>query len=321
MRKRQMSLLTILMLVVLLVTGCGQQNSTEATAEASYYTFTDSLGKEVILSHAPEKVVALMGSYAETWLLAGGELVGVTDDAYSERGLELSEDTVSLGRFQEPDLEALLALEPDFVLLSADTEGHGKLEEALKSANIAAAYFRVDTFDDYLQMLKICTDITKRPDLYEQNGTSIQANIDQVLASIQGKEAPRVLYLRAYSTGVKAKGDDTLTGAMLKELGAVNIVNEEGASLLENLQLESILAADPDFILVTTMGSDSEKALEMVRTTLEDNPAWSSLTAVKEGRYLVLPKELFHYKPNARWGESYEMLAQILYGEDNNSET
>jgi len=27
----------------------------------------------------------------------------------------------------------------------------------------------------------------------------------------------------------------------------------------------------------------------------------------------VLNKELFHYKPNARWGESYEILANILY--------
>ena len=173
------------------------------------------------------------------------------------------------------------------MLLSADTEGHVKLAGTLEAAGIPAAYFRVDTFDDYLSMLKICTDLTQRPDLYKENGTNIQERVDAAIASAEGKPAPRVLYLRAYSTGVKAKGADSLTGAMLQDLGAVNIAEEGGESLLENLQLESILAADPDFILVTTMGSDEEKALEALRTTLEDNPAWGGLSAVREGRYQV----------------------------------
>jgi len=28
-----------------------------------------------------------------------------------------------------------------------------------------------------------------------------------------------------------------------------------------------------------------------------------------------LPKELFLYKPNTKWGESYAYLSEILYGE------
>lgn len=300
-----------LALTVLSLAGC--QPAVQGTPGPAY-TFVDSLGGTVTLAGRPQRVAALMGSYAETWLLAGGELAGVTDDAYTERGLDLPEDTVRLGRAHEPDLEALLAMSPDLVLLSADQEGQAKLAGSLQAAGIPAAYFRVDTFADYLSMLKVCTKITGREDLYAQNGAKIQADIQQTLAGAAGKPAPRVLYLRAYSTGVRAKGMDSVTGAMLKDLGAVNIADEEGTSLLENLQLESILAADPDFILVTTMGADEGKALEMVRATLEENPAWSSLTAVQEGRYHVLPKDLFHYKPNARWGESYAMLAEILYG-------
>ena len=63
------------------------------------------------------------------------------------------------------------------------------------------------------------------------------------------------------------------------------------------------------------MGSDESKAMEQMEQLLTSNPAWASLTAVREGRYYVLPKDLFHYKPNARWDESYEMLYDILYGE------
>jgi iron complex transport system substrate-binding protein len=58
---------------------------------------------------------------------------------------------------------------------------------------------------------------------------------------------------------------------------------------------------------------DSEKALKALQDGIAKNPAWSNLTAVKNDRFVVLPKELFHYKPNARWGESYEYVAKILY--------
>jgi iron complex transport system substrate-binding protein len=61
------------------------------------------------------------------------------------------------------------------------------------------------------------------------------------------------------------------------------------------------------------MGADDE-ALEQLAGTLESSPAWRGLSAVKAGRSVVLPKDLFHLKPNARWAESYAILADILYG-------
>ena len=60
------------------------------------------------------------------------------------------------------------------------------------------------------------------------------------------------------------------------------------------------------------MGDEAE-ALAYLEANFESNPAWAGLTAVKNDRVEVLPKELFHYKPNARWGESYAYLAKILY--------
>ena len=80
--------------------------------------------------------------------------------------------------------------------------------------------------------------------------------------------------------------------------------------------MESIIAQDPDYIFVTTMGSSDEAAMKSVEDMLLSNPAWKELSAVKNDRYHVLPKALFHNKPNNRWGESYQMLADILYGEN-----
>ena len=44
-----------------------------------------------------------------------------------------------------------------------------------------------------------------------------------------------------------------------------------------------------------------------------ENPAWSGLTAVQEGRVYYLDQKLYNLKPNDRWGEAYEKLADILY--------
>ena len=315
-------LFTVLAAAVLLLTACapGEGDASAPTSSAGVEqsaqgtcTFTDSLGNNVELEHPPKRVAALLGSYAETWLLAGGEVVAVTQDAYDERGLELPEDTVNLGANQQPDLEALFAAEPDLVLLTPDLDGQMGLKDSLAAAGIPAAWFKVETFDDYLNMLKICTDLTGRSDLYQKNGLDIQSGIDAAIASVPEGEGPTVLLLRAYSSGVRAKNSDSIAGAMLKDLGAVNIA-DSNSGLLEDLQMESILAADPEFIFVTTMGASQEAALKSLDELLHSDPAWQTLTAVKEGRVEVLPKDLFHYKPNARWGESYQMLAELMYG-------
>lgn len=312
-------LFTVLAAAVLLLTACapgeGDASASAGVEQSAQGTciFTDSLGNTVELEQPPKRVAALLGSYAETWLLAGGEVAAVTQDAYDERGLELPEDTVNLGANQQPDLEALLAAEPDLVLLTPDLDGQMGLKDSLAAAGIPAAWFKVETFDDYLNMLKICTDLTGRSDLYQKNGLDIQSGIDAAIASVPEGEDPTVLLLRAYSSGVRAKNSDNIAGAMLKDLGAVNIA-DSNSGLLEDLQMESILAADPEFIFVTTMGASQEAALKSLDELLHSDPAWQTLTAVKEGRVEVLPKDLFHYKPNARWGESYQMLAELMYG-------
>ena len=58
-----------------------------------------------------------------------------------------------------------------------------------------------------------------------------------------------------------------------------------------------------------------ELVKEYLKENFENNPAFSSLKAVKNSNYILLPKDLFHYKPNNRWDESYEYLAKILYPE------
>ena len=187
---------------------------------------------------------------------------------------------------------------------------------------IESAMFEVETFTDYLRVLEQFTRITGRADLYEHNGAALQSEVDRIIsvsqesiAESQWENGPRVLLVRAYSTGVKAKGSDTMVGAMLRDLGCINIA-DDSESILTELSMEKIIEEDPDFIFLTTMGSSTEAAIAAFAESFMDNPAWQTLSAVQNGRFIVLEKELFHLKPNARWPESYRILCRYLYGKE-----
>lgn len=319
MKKR----LAILALALATLTACAtapEQPSQPAPAppaqqdqQSTAYTFTDALGNTVTVDR-PQRVVSFYGSFAEMWVLAGGTLVGTTDDAITQRELPLGDNVTVIGGTKTPNLELALGLEPDFALLSADTSDHVQAAETLRAAGVPCAFFRVDYLEDYLAAMEICTAITGRSDLYEQNAQRVEQQAQAVIQRVRPRLAqnpPTALLIRAYSTGAKAKGMDNLAGVILHELGVKNLV-EDHPSLLEELSMEEIIAADPDYIFVTTMGSSSQKALDALRDGIQSNPAWASLSAVQNDRYILLPEDLFHYKPNDRWGESYAYLANIL---------
>ena len=287
-------------------TGMEEQEASEEV------TFEDALGREIQVS-APERVVTLLGSFCDEWLLAGGSVVGTASDSFTSFDLGLDESVVDIGSHMEPDAEKIIGLEPDFVIASAALDSQKELLDTLENAGITVAYFSVNSFEDYLESLKIFTQITGRDDLYEKNGIQVSKQIEEAKSRIDGRK-PTVLFIRAAASSVKVKGSEgTVGGEILADLDTVNIA--DSGSLLEDLSMEAIIMADPEYIFVTTQGSDTEAALANVEELLTSNPAWDSLSAVQNGNYYVIDKALYNSKPNARWGEAYEKLAVIIYPE------
>jgi len=276
------------------------------------FTFIDSLDREITVDD-PQRVVTLLGSFCDEWLLAGGTVVGTASDTFKNYDFCFDESVVDIGSHMEPDVEQIIALNPDLVIASSMLDGQVELLETLENAGITVAYFYVNSFEDYKNSLKVLTQITGRDDLYEKYGEGVAAEIDAAKQQIDGSK-PTVLFVRAAASNVKVKGSEgTVGGEILADLDTVNIADSE--SLLEDLSMEAIILADPDYIFVTTQGSDFDAAMANVDELMVSNPAWESLTAVKNGNYYVIDKALYNSKPNARWGEAYQQLADIIYGE------
>ena len=306
-----MKRICILLLCLCLLWGCAAAPA--PTGEAGY-SFTDALGRTVTVND-PQRVASLLGSFADVWVLSGGSLCAAAEDAWEDFGLELK-DAVNIGGAHSPSLELLLSAEPDFVLASASTASNLEMRETLEAAGITVAYFDVDNFSDYLHMLHICTDITGRKDLYEQNGAHLQAQIETIKEQYSQENIPdaqrTVLLLRAASGFVKAKGSTgTILGEMLADMGCINIADSD-TSLLENLSVEAVIRAQPYHVFVVTMGSNTEAAKETLNSMLRENPAWSSLEAIGQGRLYIMDKTLFNLKPNERWAEAYGKLYETL---------
>lgn len=222
-----------------------------------------------------------------------------------------------VGTMMAPNSELLLSQAPDFVILSANISGHKKLLPLLEKAGIPCACFKYETFSNYLHILDIFTQLTDRRDLYAEYGERVEnacrTQIETALAKRISEHS--VLLLRAFGTGVLAKDSCSLAvGDLLSALGTRNIA-DTGTLSTGDLSLEAIIAEDPDFIFVTTMGTNEEKALAAFDAKLASNPAWSGLSAVKANRCVVLPRELFHFKPlGMDWLSCYQILTDILYG-------
>ena len=301
----------ILILCCLILSGC-----TAPGAAGEGYTFTDDTGMEVTVAGKPQKVAVLLSSLADLWITAGGE-VAVSVGESLERGfVDEWVILVDEGAGKTINLEALIAAEPDLVIYSADLSGQLECADLLRVAGIPAAGFAVETFDDYLRVLKICTDILETPERYARYGTELKSEIDSMIAEAQAQSVrPDILFVRAGSSAkfTKAKtAENHFVCAMLKELGTFNIA-EKAPILLDGLSTEEILLSDPDFILFTTMGDESAGLAYM--DSLISDPVWQTLSAVQGGNVHPLPKELFQYKPNARWGEAYRYLIELLYGD------
>ena len=279
----------------------------------TYLQFTDAVNNTVTLEKKPEKVAVLFSSFADIWVLSGGECAMTVGESV-ERGI-VSESTplADSGAGKTVNTELIIAAKPELVILSADVDGQVKAARTLTAAGIPCALLRVESFSDYLNVLELFCRINGS-DNYKKYGTEIKERIDSLLSSLPDHTERDILFIRSGSSASSAKaktGAEHFAAAMLDEIGAHNIA-DSAPVLLDGLSLEAIIKADPDIVFVTLMGN--EQSARAYIDSLFTSPAWQTLSAVKNGRIVYLPRELFQYKPNARWAEAYEFLINALTG-------
>jgi len=308
----------LLVFTLFFACSCKDNTSDVIHSDSVFYSFTDDVGKEIVLSKKPEKVAVLFSSYADIWKLSGGEIY-ITVGESIERGFA-ADGTIladSGSGHTSVNTEVLISCEADFIIGTADYACQSEACSFTDKKGIPSALFRIESFEDYLRVLKIFCDINDTPDNFKKYGEQVKNDIDSLLGSIDSADCnPKILFIRAGSSArsVKAKNsEENFVCRMLSRLGTQNIA-DASPSLLDGLSLENIILDSPDYIFISLMGD--ENASREYITSLFEESGWKNIECIKNKNYTFLPKELFHYKPNAKWADAYKYLIKILYPEN-----
>ena len=302
------------------------EKADQVIVEADSVTFEDASSETVTIQKNPQKTVNLYGSFTTLWYEAGGTVEGCIggDSAitlYQEYiGRDITQDegvtvvaTSSSGK--KWDVESIVALQPDLIICSTAMSGYSTIQAPAEAAGIPVIAMSYNDFSDYLKWFKVFCNLNSQEELWDTVAMPALDSVVEILAKCPTEDTPRVFSMFSGAESLQANTTNTVVGEMIEEMNAVNIVDEwENASGAERLDinLETVYAADPD-IIVVQCHAGAEVAQQQIQEAYGENPVWQSLRAVQEGQVYYLEKELFHNKPNSRFAEAYQKLAEILY--------
>jgi iron complex transport system substrate-binding protein len=246
-------------------------------------TITDDWGRAVALAAPARRIVSL--SPATTELLfalgLGPEVVGRT--RYGDWPPE-ARAVPDVGEGIGPSVEVVAARRPDLVLVYASAANRGAVSR-LEAMGIQAAVFRLDLAAD-LDRAAVAIGVLAGAGAAARG---FVAAFDSSLRAVAAARAPRGRRPRVY---VDVWPDPPMTvgrGSYLSQLvrlaGAENLFDDVAASSA-TVSLESIVARDPDAVLV--VATDTAR-----RVDLAARPGWRAVPAVREGRVLVVDASLY----------------------------
>ncbi len=254
---------------------------------------------------APRRIVSLTPALTEVLfaLALGPRVVGVTsycDWPPQVRALP------KVGGYVNPSVEAVLALEPDLVLVSPGP-GNRDAALAIRRAGVRVEVVPAETLEDTYRAIETVASICGDP----ARGRELAGRIRERVEGVARRErsTPRVRTLFCIQVDpIVAAGRGTLPAELLDRAGGENVVE---AARYPRLGIESVIALAPEVILQAPM----DEGVQGTALRLEAFwRRWPSVPAVSSGRlYIVDPDVML--RPGPRVADAVERLAAILHGE------
>lgn len=268
------------------------------TAQA--VTVVDDRQVAVTLHQAPQRIISLLPSLAETVCVLGAcsRLVGTDKHANWPASVKA---LPKLGGLDDTQLEALVRLKPDVVLLAKSARIIARLEEL----GIPVLALEPQTPADVKRVLQTVAMVLQLPDAQVQADKvwqGIQQQVDQAQSRIPAQAMNATVYFEA-STGGYAAGEASFIGDILLQLGLKNIVPKDMGPFPQ-LNPEFVVRANPQLIVL---------AQSMV-TNLSQRPGWSGITAIKNKRVCAFNSAQADIlvRPGPRLGEAAQLISDCV---------
>ncbi len=263
----------------------------------------DDLGREVWLDAPPERIVSLVPSHTETVCALGAceRLVG--RDTHSNHPATVLL-LPTLGSAFAPDLEALVALQPDLVLVD-EYSGAADAVAALGIPVFAGTPQRVDeVFGMVFRLGQLLGASDEAAALVE----GLHGELATVALAVAGRERPSVFY--EIDPSPYSVGPDGFIGTLIGLAGGENIVPRELGDF-PLVDPEFVVAADPEVIIL----ADAPYGIDLA--AVQARPGWAGIAAVRSGRVIELDEAESDVLSRAgpRLGEALRVLALIFHPE------
>ena len=229
---------------------------------------------------------------------AGDQVVAL--DSLSTYPAETADKVTKISAF-EPNAEAILAYEPDAVLISNDmnkiTEQLTKADPAIKVWTGAMAA----TLDDVYTQITELGSLTGRED---QAAGLVDSMKSQIAAATEGVTAPAgASYYYELDNTYYSMTSKTFVGSLIASTGIRNIADDvEAGNDWPQLSAEAIVKADPSVIYLA-----DTKCCQQNADTVAARAGWSGISAVKNARVIEIDDDIA-----SRWGPRVVDLVKIL---------
>lgn len=266
------------------------------TQAAHALQVTDDRGVSLTLPAAPQRIVSLLPSLAETVCELGqcNRLVGV--DRYSSYPESLKK-LPQVGGGLDPNIEMIVALKPDVVLMAKSS----RAGDRLAALGIKVFALEPKTHADVQRVILKIGQLLEVPDaqrIWRAIDAGVSAAAQSLPASVRGT---RVYF--EVNQGPYAAGESSFIGETLTRLGVKNIV-PTSLGPFPKLNPEYIVRANPDLIMIGQRSADG----------LLTRPGWQSIRALREQRVCIFPAAEADalVRPGPRMAEAARVMARCL---------
>jgi len=305
--KKSLKYALIICLAVLILSGlvvsCA---STPPSASPAGITVTDQLGRTVTVPPNPQRIISIAPSNTEILfaLGLGDRVIGVTTYCnYPPEAL----DKPRIGDFSTPNLEEIVAAEPDLILAANIHKDVGV--PLFESRGLTVVALSPDTVNEVLDAIRLVGKVTGTEDRAQSLVAGMQARIDAVTdktAQLPDSEKPRVFYT-VWHDPLMTAGSGTFMDELIYLAGGINIAHD--LSGYPDIGLETVIAADPQ-VMVAGVGMGEGEDLSLIFLTDEDR--LEDTAARRNGRIYAIDMDIIG-RPGPRLVDALEQFARFLH--------
>ncbi|MDT9593314.1 ABC transporter substrate-binding protein [Nocardioides zeae] len=322
MISRKAALLSLVAVAPLAFAGCASEDA-EADPNAATIEVEDNFGTVEVAS-PPSRVVATDNRLFETLSDWGVELVAAPVPLIPESSGYFGDDgIVDLGLHTEPDLEAVVAAEPDLIV---NGQRFADYQEDFASLAPDAAIVSLDPregepLDEELKrQVTVLGEIFDKQDEAQALADELDAAVERAAAAYDAADTVMAVNVSAGEIGYLAPGVGRTLGPVFDLLGLSPALEVDGSSddhQGDDISVEAIASAEPDWILVldrdaplTTQDGSYVPAAEAI----EGSQALAGVPAVEEDQIVYMPTDTYLNEGIQTYIEFLDGFADALEG-------